>query len=212
MKNDRYVVPEDEDYEPDSNNAVLKNLLGIKDPDTIEQLEAKELVRLGLELIELYDENHRFRAEDICNIHELWLAELYPFAGKYRTVMMSKDGFPFANPERIPKLMTDLETKYLKEHTPCSSFSDHNLAFALGLIHVELIVIHPFREGNGRVARILANLMALQAGKDILDYARIDKTTNPEGFNNYITAIHEGFCGNYENITNIFFELLTIAV
>ena len=115
MKNDRYVVPEDEDYEPDSNNTVLKNLLGIKDSDTIEQLEAIELVRLGLELIELYDENHRFRAEDICNIHELWLAELYPFAGKYRTVMMSKDGFPFANPERIPKLMTDLETKYLEE-------------------------------------------------------------------------------------------------
>jgi len=30
---------------------------------------------------------------------------------------------------------------------------------------VELILIHPFREGNGRIARFLSVLMALQAGK-----------------------------------------------
>jgi len=37
-------------------------------------------------------------------------------------------------------------------------------ATALAEVHAELILIHPFREGNGRLARLLALLMALQAG------------------------------------------------
>lgn len=208
MNNNRYVVPEDEDFEPDSDNSVLRNLLGIKNHLIIEQVEAQELMRVGLELVEVYEERYQFLAEDICNIHELWLAAIYPFAGKYRTVMMSKDGFPFANPERIPKLMTDFESKCLKKYTPCFGLSDLDLAEALGIVHVEFIVIHPFREGNGRVARMLSNLMALQAGKDMIDYTPIDKTVNPTGYNSYIMSIHEGFCGNYEKIKNIFFGLL----
>ncbi len=209
MSSNRYTVPEDEGYEPGSNDSVLKNLLGVKDCEDIEQLEEQELVRTGLALVGLYDENHQFFAEDICNIHELWLAGIYSFAGKYRTVMMTKDGFPFANPERISKLMTDLESKYLRKYTPCCSFSDQELASALGIVHVELIIIHPFREGNGRVARMLANLMALQAGKDMINYAPIDRTINPAGYDDYIISIHEGFCGNYERIQTIFFGLIS---
>ncbi|MGQ3892370.1 Fic/DOC family protein [Legionella sp. CNM-4043-24] len=207
MDNGRYKVPTDEDYEPGSNDSVLKNLLGIKRSEVIEQVEAQELLRIGLELVALYDANYQFLAEDICNIHELWLAGIYAFAGKYRTVMMSKDGFPFANPERIPQLMAVFESNYLQKYTPCNGLSDKELAEAIGIVHVELIIIHPFREGNGRVARLLANLMALQAGKDMLNYAAIDRTINPNGYKNYINSIHEGFCGHYEGIKNIFLEL-----
>jgi cell filamentation protein len=208
MDNGRYTVPEEEDYEPGSNDGVLKNLLGIKNPEVVEQVEAQELLRIGLDLIALYDANYQFIAEDICNIHELWLAGIYGFAGKYRTVMMSKDGFPFANPDRIPQLMTDFELKYLQKYTPCSSLSDEELAEAMGIVHVELVIIHPFRGGNGRVARLLANLMALQAGKDLINYTSIDRTMNPAGYRNYINSIHEGFCGHYEGIKNIFLKLL----
>lgn len=50
----RYSVPEQEDYEPGSNNEVLKNLLKIKDKGTIELVEETELERVGMELPELY--------------------------------------------------------------------------------------------------------------------------------------------------------------
>lgn len=86
----RYEVPNDEDYEPGSNDSVLKNNLGIKEPEVIEQLEANELERVGLELIGVYNENYQFTAEDICNIHESWLAGIYPSAGKYQSVVLSK--------------------------------------------------------------------------------------------------------------------------
>lgn len=95
-KSGRYTVPSDEDFELDSNNAVLKNYLGIKTKKEIEALEEKELERTESELLTIFDENHKFTSEDICDIHDLWLADIYPFAGKYRRVDMSKEGFPFA--------------------------------------------------------------------------------------------------------------------
>lgn len=88
---------------------------------------------------------------------------------------------------------------------------DDELASALGIVHVEFIIIHPFREGNGRVARLLANLMALQAGRSILNYAPIDRTINPIGYGDYIKAIHKGVELDYKMIQNIFLELLKVT-
>ncbi|VEG89802.1 Fic/DOC family protein [Legionella spiritensis] len=206
----RYSVPENEDFEPGSNDQVLKNLLGIKDRETIEHAEETELVRVGLELMELYSKDYLFTALDIQQIHELWLAEIYPFAGRYRTVSMSKAGFPFAAPNFIDKLMVDLENKYLMQYTPCN-FIGEKLTEALGVVHVELIIIHPFREGNGRVARLLTNLMAMQADCPALNFSSIDKTETPDGFIKYIEAIHHGFNGDYEPIKEIFAKILEVS-
>lgn len=82
-----------------------------------------------------------FTAQDICNIHELWLGDIYPFAGKLRTVNMSKNNFPFAVPNRIQALMKDLENKFLKKYSPCNYSDIEKLSFALGIVHVEFILI-----------------------------------------------------------------------
>ncbi len=204
----RYCVPTDEDFEPDSNNEVLKNYLGIKTLAEIEMIEEQELERTELELIKIFDENHLFTAEDICNIHELWLGDIYPSAGKYRTVSMSKDGFPFAAPQRIETSMQEFEKKYLAKYTPCHYSNLDELTNALAITHVELIVIHPFRDGNGRTARLLADLMVMQANKPPLNFTSIDQTNNEKGFKEYILAIHAGVSGNYEPMQKIFRTLL----
>jgi len=208
----RYSVPTDEDFEPDSNNEVLKNYLGIKSPEEMGALEEQELERTELELLKIFDENHQFTAEDICNIHELWLGDVYPSAGKYRTVTISKDGFPFAAPLRIESSMKEFEKKYLAVHTPCHYSDLNELALALGTVHIELILIHPFREGNGRTARLLADFMAMQANRPSLNFAAIDKTENEKGFEQYILAIHAGVSGNYEPIQGIFSKLLEQSI
>ena len=79
-------------------------------------------------------------------------------------------------------------------------------------MHFELILIHPFREGNGRVARLLSDLMVLQAGRAPLNYMAIDKTVNQQGFDKYILAIYEGHNNNFEPIKEIFITLLTQSV
>lgn len=203
----RYRVPPNQDFEPGSNNEVLTNFLAIKSQEEIEALEEEELQRAELELITIFGEDHIFTAEDIKDIHELWLGDIYPFAGHYRTVTMSKDGFPFASPTQIPNLMKELD-KLLSVHTPCHFTDIDQLAYALGIIHVELILIHPFREGNGRTARLLADLMSIQSKQLPIDFQHIDQTQNKKGFREYILAIHAGLDKNYKPITDIFKDLL----
>jgi len=205
----RYAVHSDEDFESGSKGQVLKNYLGVKTKNEIEQIEAQELDRVELEIMEQFDEDHQFTASDICNIHHSWLGDVYPSAGKYRTVDMSKEGFPFAAAGQIDKLMGKLEIDYLKKYSPCHFKDMDKLAYALGVVHVEFVIIHPFREGNGRTARLLADLMAVQAKRETLNYSSIDQTTNAKGFREYIAAIHAGFENNYAPIQNIFIELLS---
>lgn len=205
---ERYIVSADEDYEPNSTGQVLKNYLGIKEKNTIEQVEARELIRTEQEVVSIYDNTTRFTAQDICDMHALWLKNIYPFAGQYRSVNMSKDGFPFAAANRIPDCMSSFQKKYLSKYTPCADFSETDLVMAMAIVHVEFIVIHPFREGNGRIGRMLAVLMALQAGKPPLNFSAIDQTINLPGFQNYIAAIHAGLDTNYLPMQKIFSKIL----
>lgn len=207
----RYQVPSDEDYQPGSNNEVLKNYRGITSKDEIEVLEEQELIRSITELEELFRNNYQFSSEDICALHEKWLGDIYPMAGKYRSVTMSKGGFPFAAVPMIDKLMVEFEAKYLKKYTPCNFESIDDITEALSVIHVEFILIHPFREGNGRIARLLASLMANQAGLPPLIFSPIDQTTNPMGYKEYIQAIHKGLDHDYNKMEKIFKEIINIS-
>ncbi len=209
---DRYSIPENEGYEPNSNDEVLKNYLHVTSKQKMDQIEANELQRAELELEEIVEQNQIFTIDDICNFHELWLGDIYSFAGKYRTVSMSKAGFPFAAPNFIPKLMQEFENNFLKKYTPCHEADMNTLAAILGSTHAELIIIHPFREGNGRLSRLLANLMAMQADMPQLNYASIDQLNNPNGFQNYIKAIHAAFSGNTAPIQTIFYKLLEDSI
>ena len=74
---------------------------------------------------------------------------------------------------QIPKLMTRFETEQLKKYTPCIFSQRQDVIRALAEVHTELVLIHPFREGNGRCSRILASIMALQAGLPVLDFSLI---------------------------------------
>ncbi|MFM9104830.1 MAG: Fic family protein [Cyanobium sp.] len=49
------------------------------------------------------------------------------------------------------------------------------LVSGLAEVHLEVVLIHPFREGNGRIARLLLDVMACQAGIGPLDYSAWDQ-------------------------------------
>jgi cell filamentation protein len=111
---------------------------------------------------------------------------------------MSKDGFHFAAALQIPRLLDEFEQKYLHRYTPCHDLDRESLADAIAVCHVELILIHPFREGNGRVSRLLADVMAVQAGHGPLDYSRWDADKAA-----YFTAIQHGVSRDYESMRGL---------
>jgi cell filamentation protein len=201
-RKDRYDTADldENQFEPGSRRRVLKNLLGIISKREMDRMEGREQVRVLEELAGLYDSDHRFTATDICQIHRLWLGRMYIWAGKYRQVNVKKDSFSFAAAAQIPKLMAEFEVGPLKRHTPCRSGSIESLASGLAEVHVELVLIHPFREGNGRVARILAVLMGLQAGLPALYFDKLSGRKRQK----YFAAVQAGLDHNYEPMAKLF--------
>ena len=149
---------------------------------------------------ETVSDNQRFTAADICRLHRLWLSPIYAWSGEYRTVNLGKGGFQFANAALIPAFMEELERKVLQQYTPCLAAPDEAIAEALAAVQAELILVHPFRDGNGRVARLLALLMGLQAGLPPLDFSSLDG----RGKRHYIAGIHAAMGHDYSTLIGMF--------
>lgn len=209
-KEGRYNVSDsiEAQFEPGSNDAVLRNKLGITDPDEMDRIEAQALISATDALIHEYDTDHQFCADDICHMHQAWLKDIYDWAGKYRSVNISKEDFTFAMAAQIPKLMKLLEAEQLANYTPCNFENRDDVVRALAEVHIELLLIHPFREGNGRCSRILSSIMALQAGLPLLDYSLIVETKQQD----YITAVQLGLDRNYKPMEKLFEEIIENSI
>ena len=174
-------------FEPGSRGRVLANKLGISNAEDMDDVELDLLKRLYVDLLGSVEADRRLTVADICEWHRRWLGNVYVWAGRYRTVNIGKGNFQFAASRQIPRLMDNLDREILSTHTPCAGMSEARLTEALAVVHVELILVHPFREGNGRLSRLLANVMALQAGWRQLDYTLWDRHKA-----DYFAAVHAG--------------------
>jgi cell filamentation protein len=168
-------------------------------------IEAELYALVQPKLMGMFTKDYCFTAKDICTIHKAWLGEVYEWAGRYRQVNVSKDDLPFAMARHIPKLMQDLEKGPLKKYTPCLFKTDEEIITALAVVHTELMLIHPFREGNGRVGRLLAVLMAFQAGLPGLNFKGIRGKKRKA----YFAAVRSGFDRDYEPMKNVFRSVLS---
>jgi cell filamentation protein len=189
----RYESGPEGEFEPGSRGRVLRNLLGIRRVGDMQVAESQALDAVQLWAISTYDSRHRFTAEDIRELHRRWLGGIYPWAGEYRDVNLSRAGFMFAAADRVPRLMQDFERNILARETPCTGMDPVRLPAALACTHAELVLIHPFREGNGRCARLLALLMAMQAGLPTLNFWGFAG----RGKRRYVAAIHRALDRDY---------------
>ena len=96
-------------------------------------------------------------------IHAYIFGGLYDFAGRLRTVNISKGGFTFASAEFLEQSIASVEKM------PENSFEQ------IVDKYVEMNVAHPFREGNGRATRIWLDLMLKRRIGRCVDWSKIDK-------------------------------------
>jgi len=191
---DRYHVSSSEgQYEKDSGEKVLANKLGIATSDEMDEAELFLLEQLYQSVFEEKFPEGQLSVAMLKSWHRRWLGNLYEWAGQERSVNISKGGFMFAPSAQLPKLLNEFDTKYLAQYTPCSGMDEEQLIAAIAITHVELILIHPFREGNGRLSRLIADVMVVQGGYKPLDYQSWEQNKIQ-----YISAIHAGVSMDYE--------------
>ena len=99
----------------------------------------------------------------LCDIHRYLFGGLYDFAGKIRTLNISKGGFRFANALYLDAILPIIE------RMPETTFED------IIAKYVEMNIAHPFREGNGRSARIWLDCMLKGELGHVVDWSRVDR-------------------------------------
>lgn len=189
---DRYATGKEGEFQPGSGDRVLRNKLGITDSAEMDEAELVLLEKLYEAVLVEALPDRRLTTLDLKTWHRRWLGNIYDWAGQERAVNLAKGDFHFAAAAQVPRLLATFERDCLARFTPCHVTSTGELAEAVAITHVEFILIHPFREGNGRLSRLLADVMAVQSGRDPLDYSAWD-ADKPA----YIRAIHAGMDGDY---------------
>jgi cell filamentation protein len=200
----RYTIQgniEDE-YEP--GGRILKNKLGIRSKREMDRIEYEHLLRTQKHYYKIINFNTQFTNNLISQIHKFWLGPIYEWAGRYRTVNLAKRDFVWPPALLVEKNMTGFESNLLKKLTPCKPASIEIVAKKIAKIHAEFLLIHPFREGNGRLARLISSLMVLQAGYPALDYG----FTHRKNRQRYLVAVKKGYVQDYKALISFVIEAI----
>jgi len=171
-------------------------VLGLRDPGDLAEYEAMSFALRALSPLP----SGRFGVTHYRAVHRYLFQDVYRWAGRYRTIRISKGGNPFCFPEHIPTQMRRLfgwlrDERYLK--------GEGAGAFATGAAKflAELNAIHPFREGNGRAQNTFLAALASRANHP-LDFDRLDEAR-------YLAAMIRSFHGDEAPLRD---ELLALIV
>lgn len=140
-------------------SSVLRNRLGLRSHEQLDAFEAEITAQRADEPLP----NGRFTVTHYRNLHHHLFQDVYPWAGRYRTVRITKGNTTFCYPEQIDREMKHLFA-WLGERNRLRGLSEESFAAQAAHFLSELNAVHPFREGNGRTQNIFLLLLAEQAG------------------------------------------------
>jgi cell filamentation protein len=192
-RRDRYDVSGNIEAEyVDAQGTVLVNRLNLVDREQLQLVEEDALVQAYERLISEVRVDTPLTNELIRKVHAAIFDRIYAWAGRWRTVTISKPGITWPPPDFLAQSMEDFETEVLRKFPPQTLIGEDDFCRAVAQIQGEFLVVHPFREGNARTIKLLTDLLAVQTGRPLLAY---DRTV--AGRDQYILAAGEAFRKNY---------------
>lgn len=161
--------------------SVLRNLYGERDGAALAQREYSETnkqqakIELGLTPIpRTYDAEH-MRA-----IHRQLFGNVYGWAGEYRTVGILKNFSEFARPADVPRYLDD--AAQLVRGAQWSTMNRDQFAAKAAEVFAYVNQAHPFREGNGRTAKLFMQQVS-ELSPYRIDYSPAASGVTPEIWN-----------------------------
>lgn len=143
----------------------LENKLGLTNSTDLAREEERISKKKALELFEsgILDTLPAGKFSTLQKIHECLFSDIYDFAGEVRSVNIAKGNFRFA-----PLMYLEVSLSNI-DNMPQSTFDE------IIEKYVEMNVAHPFREGNGRSARIWLDHILKTEINQVVDWSKVDK-------------------------------------
>lgn len=174
---------------------VLSEGIDISGKPVSQSAEVKNLGKAYEYLKEISQRKQTVREVDIRSLHELLIeSEEKSNPGEYRNTGVIISGSEHRPPEplAVPGLMESLVSWI-------NSNMDRDPVIVSAMAHHELANIHPFKDGNGRVSRLLMNLILLKRGYPICN---IEKEQRPE----YYESLGFADVGLFEALIKMVFD------
>jgi cell filamentation protein len=194
--NYEYIDP---DYAyTDAQTGVLRNLADITDADDLLFFESAAVIKRANELeaqpIAVRD------AKTLLDIHRYLFQDVYHWAGRKRSVEISKQGKPFFLTAYFDNGFAYIDTLIL-EYRKTAPADKPKLAERLAVLLDNINYLHPFREGNGRTQREFIRILALEKGYTL----NLNPPDNLDVYERYMSGTIEGDVGK---LTALILELL----
>ena len=143
----------------------LENKLELTNPADLAREEERISKKKALELFEsgILDTLPAGKFSTLQKIHEYLFSDIYDFAGKVRSVNIAKGNFRFAPLMYLEASLSSIDNMHQ------STFDE------IIEKYVEMNVAHPFREGNGRSARIWLDHILKTEINQVVDWSKVDK-------------------------------------
>ena len=169
--------------------------------------------RDALNEIHLGYEDIDFRENDILRLHEIMLSYSgYEFGGKYKSddnVILEADDegnrkvrFRPTSAKETPKAMEQLILAYMDAR----SDSNINQLLLIPCVILDFLCIHPFRDGNGRMSRLLSLLLLYKNGFDAGKYVSFEEQIN--NYKSYYYESLEKSSEGWENNENTYIPFI----
>lgn len=144
---------------------MIENKLGIENPADLAKEEERISKKKAVELFEngVLNTLEPGRFSALQAIHKYLFEDIYDFAGKVRKVNLAKGNFRFAPVMYLSAALENIDKM------PQSCFDE------IVEKYVEMNIAHPFREGNGRSARIWLDHMLKNEIGMVVDWSKVDK-------------------------------------
>jgi len=167
-----------------------------------EQLEAKNHLEAIKYVESLCEACTEIDENIVLSIHQLLFRDIFDDAGRYRTSAARITGAFF-----MPPKANDIKPETLKllEWLRCD-FSKRDPIELAALFHHRFVCIHPFRDGNGRVARLLMNYILMRNGYPFIADVKFSDRKK------YLDTLHVADIGDNKPLLNYIARVVEQAI
>jgi cell filamentation protein len=198
VKNDYHYIDPDHAY-TDPKTGVLRNRENINDAHLLLVFES---MKVSIRLEELQANTIKIKnSSSLFDIHKYLFQDIYLWAGKVRTVEISKGGRPFFPLSHFRNAFMFIDT-LIMEYRKMDKKDKAQLAQKLAEILDNVNYLHPFREGNGRTQREFLRLLAKEKGLSL----NLNPPDNVDIYERYMSGTT---FGNVEQLAALILEIVT---